>query len=404
VAKRRKGRYPIEFRRMAVERLKRCENIVVLSEELGVHRRLLYKWRDQLAPVDIGDEPLPENPRESTLRKEVSQLKRLLAEKTVELDFFKGALQKAGRCQPSRFLSFSAGASTGRGRHGGTQRDSTDRCRASTPLRLSADQRRVTAARDAGEITCCNRNEVSPPGGLRWNSMWVWTSLKRNRRICVIDGDGKRVWQGSCRSTPEAMAEVVRKKAPQAIKVAMETGPLAVWHRHELQAAGVPIVCIHARHAKAALSMQINKTDANDAFGLAQIVRTGWYRPVDMKSMESHKLRLLVAARARLVSMRTALYSQIRGLLKTFGVVLAPGKGGSFEQLVLTGVPNDRILSGVESIRRFRIPQFTTFRRRILCPDFHVVAKISRSVANCRHGSEENQFRPNHNRTHQSRR
>jgi hypothetical protein len=54
----------------------------------------LYKWRDQLDPVDIGDEPLPENPRESTLRKEVSQLKRLLAEKTVELDFFKGALQK----------------------------------------------------------------------------------------------------------------------------------------------------------------------------------------------------------------------------------------------------------------------------------------------------------------------
>ncbi|HXO31125.1 MAG TPA: transposase [Candidatus Acidoferrales bacterium] len=94
MAKRRKGRYSNEFRRMAVERLKRCENIVVLSEELGVHRRLLYKWRDQLAPVDIGDEPLPENPRESTLRKEVSQLKRLLAEKTVELDFFKGALQK----------------------------------------------------------------------------------------------------------------------------------------------------------------------------------------------------------------------------------------------------------------------------------------------------------------------
>ncbi|MGC1416432.1 MAG: transposase [Candidatus Acidiferrum sp.] len=94
VARKRKGRYPNEFRRMAVERLKRCENIVALSEELGVHRRLLYKWRDQLDPVDIGDEPPPENPRESTLRKEVSQLKRLLAEKTLEVDFFKGALQK----------------------------------------------------------------------------------------------------------------------------------------------------------------------------------------------------------------------------------------------------------------------------------------------------------------------
>ena len=79
---------------MAVERLKRCENIVALSEELGVHRRLLYKWRDQLEPVDIGDEPAPENSREFTLRKDVSQLKRLLAEKTLEVDFFKGALQK----------------------------------------------------------------------------------------------------------------------------------------------------------------------------------------------------------------------------------------------------------------------------------------------------------------------
>jgi transposase len=107
----------------------------------------------------------------------------------------------------------------------------------------------------------------------------------------------------------------------------------------------VPIVCIHARHAKAALSMQINKTDAHDAFGLAQIVRTGWYRPVDVKSMESHRLRLLVAGRARVVSMRTGLYSQIRGLLKTFGVVLAPGKGSSFEQLVLRGIPNESLLS-----------------------------------------------------------
>ena len=94
MAKRRKGRYPNKFRRMAVERLKRCENIVALSEELGVHRRLLYKWRDQLDPVDIGDEPLPENPRESTLRKEINQLKRVLVDKTLELNFFKGALQK----------------------------------------------------------------------------------------------------------------------------------------------------------------------------------------------------------------------------------------------------------------------------------------------------------------------
>jgi transposase len=94
VAKKRVGRYPKEFRRMAVERLKNCDNILALSRELGVHRRLLYKWRDQLEPVDLPQESLPQNSREFTLRKEVQQLKRLLAEKTMEVDFFKGALQK----------------------------------------------------------------------------------------------------------------------------------------------------------------------------------------------------------------------------------------------------------------------------------------------------------------------
>ena len=79
---------------MAVERLKKCDNIVALSRELGVHRRLLYRWRDQLDPIEVLEESSPQNSRESTLRKEVHQLKRLLAEKTLEVDFFKGALQK----------------------------------------------------------------------------------------------------------------------------------------------------------------------------------------------------------------------------------------------------------------------------------------------------------------------
>jgi transposase-like protein len=76
---------------MAVERLNQCENIVALSQELGVSRRLLYTWCDRLDPVERREGP-PANARESTLRKEVSQLKRLLAEKVLDLVFFKGAL------------------------------------------------------------------------------------------------------------------------------------------------------------------------------------------------------------------------------------------------------------------------------------------------------------------------
>src|SRR5262249_17532886 len=79
---------------MAVERLKQCQNIVELAKELGVHRRLLYRWRDQVEPAEGGEGPVPVNCRETTLRKEVSRLKRVLAEKTLEVDFFTGALHK----------------------------------------------------------------------------------------------------------------------------------------------------------------------------------------------------------------------------------------------------------------------------------------------------------------------
>ena len=94
VGKQRVGRYPKEFRRMAVERLKTCDNIVALAKELGVHRRLLYKWRDQFAPFDETAEPATGSSPQASLRRKMHQLQRLLVDKTLEVDFFKGALQK----------------------------------------------------------------------------------------------------------------------------------------------------------------------------------------------------------------------------------------------------------------------------------------------------------------------
>ncbi len=88
--------------------------------------------------------------------------------------------------------------------------------------------------------------------------------------VCVVDGAGKVVWLGKCTSTPEAMAATVRRRAPHIARIALETGPMSAWHYRSLAALGLPVVCIDARHAKAALAMRLNKTDANDAVGLAQ--------------------------------------------------------------------------------------------------------------------------------------
>jgi hypothetical protein len=80
----------------------------------------------------------------------------------------------------------------------------------------------------------------------------------------------------------------------------------------------------------AALSLQTNNTDSNDARGIGQVVRSGRYREVAVKSIESCRIRALLSAWGQLVAIRTTLYNQIRGIRKTFGVVLAPGKGGTF--------------------------------------------------------------------------
>ena len=92
MAKKRVGKFPKAFRQMAVERLNHCDNIVDLATALGISRRLLYTWREKLEPLECSGEP-PANSREATLRNEVSRLKRVLAEKVLEVDFFKGALQ-----------------------------------------------------------------------------------------------------------------------------------------------------------------------------------------------------------------------------------------------------------------------------------------------------------------------
>lgn len=80
-----------------------------------------------------------------------------------------------------------------------------------------------------------------------------------------IRQDGKRIWRGKCGSDPQLLAAVIRKRAPHAQRVVFETGPLSVWFYHALTAEGLPAICVDARHAKAALDIAANKTDANDA-------------------------------------------------------------------------------------------------------------------------------------------
>jgi transposase len=157
---------------------------------------------------------------------------------------------------------------------------------------------------------------------------------QRMTAICVVDHAGRKLWRGQCPSVPEQIGVMVRRHGGEDARIGIETGAMTPWLVHELRNLGLEVICLDARHARAALQMQINKTDQNDAEGLAQIVRTGWYRSVHVKSFDSHRARALLGARTQLVGMTTRLSNHIRGVLKTFGLLPGAMRGLPFDRKV----------------------------------------------------------------------
>jgi len=154
-------------------------------------------------------------------------------------------------------------------------------------------------------------------------------SLKQTA-VCVVDQKGKIRREGMVASDPDAIAHFIAAHAPQLACVGLETGATSTWLWTELNKRGLPVICIDARHAKAALKMQINKSDRNDAAGIARIMQCGWYREVRVKDLDSHAIRALLSSRALLVELKRDLENQIRGLLKNFGLVIGRAKMATF--------------------------------------------------------------------------
>src|SRR5207245_564645 len=121
-------------------------------------------------------------------------------------------------------------------------------------------------------------------------------SLKQTS-ICVVNQVGSVVREGVVDSEPEAIATFVRSKAPGAVRIGLETGPTATWLWTELKQLGLPVICIDARHAKAVLKMQINKSDRNDAAGIARNMQTGRTKEGRGKDRDSHSGRGAEAGR-----------------------------------------------------------------------------------------------------------
>lgn len=179
-------------------------------------------------------------------------------------------------------------------------------------------------------------------------------SLK-DTAISIRQG-GSRIWRGKCPSDPALLAEIIRKRAPLAKRVVFETGPLSTWFYHALTSKGVPAICIEARHAQKILSETLNKTDANDADGLAQLAEAGFYKAVRVKSFEAMLDRTLIGVRKQVAGMAIQLSNQIRGVMKTFGLIVPKSKGRVFEGYVR------ELLTGNDSLARIILPLLEAWR------------------------------------------
>lgn len=139
---------------------------------------------------------------------------------------------------------------------------------------------------------------------------------QRETAVCVVSEAGKLIFERKTKSDPGALTNLFRKHAPLAARIGFETGAMASWLWHELRRVELPVVCIDARHAHAARSVRINKSDQNDARVLAELVRVGWYREVKVKSEESQEIRPILVSRFSLISMRRDIENQVRSLIR----------------------------------------------------------------------------------------
>jgi len=158
--------------------------------------------------------------------------------------------------------------------------------------------------------------------------------------LCIVDDMGKIVREVKVVSEPEALLQVLKNPAYHFKRIGLEAGPLSQWLFSALAEAGLPVLCVETRHMRAVLKAQINKTDRNDARGMAQMMRVGLYRPVHVKTLRSQKLRMLLTHRKLLQSKAIAIENDLRATLRNFGLKVGIVGTGKFELRIRELVEN----------------------------------------------------------------
>ena len=186
--------------------------------------------------------------------------------------------------------------------------------------------------------------------------------------ICIVDDSGRIVREAKVASEPDALVEVLN--AYHFKRIGLEAGPLSQWLYSALGEANLPIICVETRHMRAVLKAQINKTDRNDARGIAQMMRAGLYRPVHVKTLRSQKLRTLLTHRKLLQSKAIAIENDLRSTLRNFGLKVGVIGAAKFEARInelVENLPDLAVLvEPLLVVRRVLREQIAVLHRRVL--------------------------------------
>src|SRR5207342_1374139 len=188
--------------------------------------------------------------------------------------------------------------------------------------------------------------------------------------VCIVDGTGRLVREVRVASEPEALLPMLKNPLYRFKRIGLEAGPMSQWLFSALAEADLPVICVETRHMRAVLKARSNKTDRNDARGIAQMMRVGLYRPVHVKTLRSQKLRTLLTHRKLLQSKAIAIENDLRATLRNFGLkvgMIGPVKYEMRIRELVENLPDLAVLvEPLLIVRRVIREQLGILHRRLL--------------------------------------
>jgi transposase len=187
--------------------------------------------------------------------------------------------------------------------------------------------------------------------------------------VCVVDSTGKIVREAKVQSEPEALIDWLKGLGLDLARIGLEAGPLSQWLYAAMRKGGLAVELLETRHVRDAFKSMPVKSDRNDARGIAQLMRLGWFRPVHCKSLDAQEVRAVLTARKLLQSKMLDLEMSLRGMLRNFGLKVGPTTPTRFarriEELVNGHATLETIAKALLAVHAALLHELNGFEKRV---------------------------------------